>query len=862
MKIQSLFSILLGIILLSPSVSIFSETLTQSEDLFTEGRTPTVYQNPDMNWTFTPGDYVIISGAEFGEEIRSEIENDSDFDVATLNWYKDVRFETQADGPCEIQTVIENCHIQTMTLAINITAFNNSDNTKIIMNMSWDSKNSNPIIYSGWNLEESEGYQRIWYGPQDGDPFLVLTDWENETIESNMTGEPAEIIVGDNWTESEHSFIKYEGQTDSWSDPSMSGDGNQSESESDYSEEWTNYSIEAVQEITIDFAGYNEANTSGSGPSSITGLEVKSWIIHDNGSTEVDGVFATTTYGMPIQFEDVNLLTYKYQAEYLGQTDSDADGVMDDADICPNTETEAEVDQNGCSWDQRDDDSDGVSNGEDQCEGYDDTIDSNNNTIPDDCDNKAPNANFTVYGGPAYPGIITDMEPWLSGDEVLPSYQVKMDFFFGIAIVGIDACESYDNDTYNPDNGTGENGISLYTWQVFYDARFDDEMQSEDPNIYQTEDCEWTYTFKNITAEPSGEYVNQIRVELVVSDEFELSSEPAGAIFVIVPDNWHDEDRDGVDDEDDQCPGYDDNIDVDEDGTADGCDSLVDRDNDGVADEDDQCNGYDDSIDVDGDDKPDGCDVLIDSDNDLVADEDDMCDGFDDAVDIDFDNIPDACDSIVDKDSDGVAFADDLCLWTPGSEEADERGCSQSQLDDDNDDVTNDKDQCLDIDAGEIDSNEDGCPDDGDSDGVIDAMDSCINKAAGSIDNDNDGCPDDSDSDGISDENDECPQEKVCKTSDSAESGIFGQSNSRILSGVIGVIILLMVSVIAIKFVKGGDSGGMLQDDTSQLFAQQSAPSPQTQGTMEDGNEILEHPAGSGAFYYREQTTGQWVEWR
>ncbi|MGY8755342.1 MAG: hypothetical protein ACKVIR_06590 [Candidatus Poseidoniales archaeon] len=201
-------------------------------------------------------------------------------------------------------------------------------------------------------------------------------------------------------------------------------------------------------------------------------------------------------------------------------------------------------------------------------------------------------------------------------------------------------------------------------------------------------------------------------------------------------------------------------------------------------------------------------------------------------------------------------------LWTPGSEEADERGCSQSQLDDDNDDVTNDKDQCLDIDAGEIDSNEDGCPDDSDSDGVIDAMDSCINKAAGSIDNDNDGCPDDSDYDGISDENDECPQEKVCKTSDSAESGIFGQSNSRILSGVIGVIILLMVSVIAIKFVKGGDSGGMLQDDTSQLFAQQSAPSPQTQGTMEDGNEILEHPAGSGAFYYREQTTGQWVEWR
>jgi hypothetical protein len=50
-----------------------------------------------------------------------------------------------------------------------------------------------------------------------------------------------------------------------------------------------------------------------------------------------------------------------------------------------------------------------------------------------------------------------------------------------------------------------------------------------------------------------------------------------------------DTDSDGVSDADDACPGYNDSVDVDADGTPDGCDSLVDSDSDGVADADDQC---------------------------------------------------------------------------------------------------------------------------------------------------------------------------------------------------------------------------------------------------------------------------------
>jgi hypothetical protein len=49
--------------------------------------------------------------------------------------------------------------------------------------------------------------------------------------------------------------------------------------------------------------------------------------------------------------------------------DADADGVCDDADDCPNTPADAEVDENGCAASQRDSDGDGVFDSVDQCSG-------------------------------------------------------------------------------------------------------------------------------------------------------------------------------------------------------------------------------------------------------------------------------------------------------------------------------------------------------------------------------------------------------------------------------------------------------------------------------------------------------------
>lgn len=107
-----------------------------------------------------------------------------------------------------------------------------------------------------------------------------------------------------------------------------------------------------------------------------------------------------------------------------------------------------------------------------------------------------------------------------------------------------------------------------------------------------------------------------------------------------------DSDADSVLDPDDECNGFDDLLDRDNDSIPDGCDSFVDADADGVADSIDLCPGYDDLVDVDNDSIPDDCDDLLDNDLDGVSNELDLCEGFDDTSDIDGDGIPDGCDAI------------------------------------------------------------------------------------------------------------------------------------------------------------------------------------------------------------------------
>ncbi|WP_282135758.1 PKD domain-containing protein [Seonamhaeicola maritimus] len=175
--------------------------------------------------------------------------------------------------------------------------------------------------------------------------------------------------------------------------------------------------------------------------------------------------------------------------------------------------------------------------------------------------------------------------------------------------------------------------------------------------------------------------------------------------------------------------------------------TCLDSDGDGVCDDQDVCPDFDDSIDTDGDGTPDGCDTCPnsatgDSDGDGVCDDLDICPGGDDNIDSDGDGIPDFCDSCndtVDTDNDGYNDCIDLEPNSPCPSNVDANGVS---IDTDGDGVAD----CLDICYGGDDNS------DSDNDGTPDFCD--VEECDG-VDNDGDGQVDegftDTDNDGIAD---------------------------------------------------------------------------------------------------------------
>jgi hypothetical protein len=166
-----------------------------------------------------------------------------------------------------------------------------------------------------------------------------------------------------------------------------------------------------------------------------------------------------------------------------------------------------------------------------------------------------------------------------------------------------------------------------------------------------------------------------------------------------------DRDKDGLDDNDDQCPTEPEDRDSYED--SDGC-PEADNDLDSIPDAADKCPGQ--PEDADGFEDMDGC-PDPDNDKDGIKDDSDNCkdkpetmNGFDDT---------DGCPDVSDKDRDGVPDEKDQCIDAPedtdGFEDTD--GCPDA--DNDKDGISDDQDECVD-EPETVNKFEDtdGCPDD------------------------------------------------------------------------------------------------------------------------------------------------------
>ncbi len=173
---------------------------------------------------------------------------------------------------------------------------------------------------------------------------------------------------------------------------------------------------------------------------------------------------------------------------------------------------------------------------------------------------------------------------------------------------------------------------------------------------------------------------------------------------------FFDADEDGVGDSTDRCmrgaAGWvsTNETDMDEDGCRD-ADEDDDDDNDGILDEDDDCPGYDNSKDMD-------CDGVLDweddSDGDGIMDQDDQCPGEDDHLDTDSDEVPDCQDA--DDDDDGIIDADDACPLADQEIDWNCNGINDLEEDSDSDGVVDWYDACQGHDD-QLDMNENGIPD-------------------------------------------------------------------------------------------------------------------------------------------------------
>ena len=162
------------------------------------------------------------------------------------------------------------------------------------------------------------------------------------------------------------------------------------------------------------------------------------------------------------------------------------------------------------------------------------------------------------------------------------------------------------------------------------------------------------------------------------------------------------------------------------------------------------------------------CDGCADWDRDGVCDDVDNCPRVanSDQSDLDGDGIGDACDPCTDRDGDGICEPEDVCPLDP-------------ENDADGDGICGNVDNCPDVyNPNQLDKDKDGigdacdnCPTvynpdqaDRDRDGVGDACDPCTDRDGDGICDENDNCPDtrnarqeDQDGDGIGDACDNCP---------------------------------------------------------------------------------------------------------
>ena len=92
-----------------------------------------------------------------------------------------------------------------------------------------------------------------------------------------------------------------------------------------------------------------------------------------------------------------------------------------------------------------------------------------------------------------------------------------------------------------------------------------------------------------------------------------------------------------------------------------------------------------------------------------------------------------------------------------------------------------------------------------------------------------------------------------------------------LIGGSIGLVAILAVVGLFIILRNRGDEiiekqfakeEELFEAVSSNIVSSPSTPPITVRGEMIDGYEAIQYPAGSGNWFYRDPTTGAWIEWR
>jgi len=223
-------------------------------------------------------------------------------------------------------------------------------------------------------------------------------------------------------------------------------------------------------------------------------------------------------------------------------------------------------------------------------------------------------------------------------------------------------------------------------------------------------------------------------------------------------------------------------------------------------------------------------------------------DGWTDLIEEECGTDPlDGTDVPIDSDSDG--YCDE-----PDGPDEEIMGCTNSTATNYNPDANEDDGSCEYPDDGPVDTDGDGIPDD---------EDECEDTVS-DVEVDDEGCAISDDDDDNSDTSGDDDNDDGSSSTSDTESAI---SPIAIASGV-GLAAVGAGALVFLFLRKGGKDDEWASDSAEiytnedRLFNSPNSPAPGVRGEIMDGYECIEHPAGSGAWWYRDTATGKWTEWK